>query len=396
MEEQVFILETAYRWKMLGVAYSCMFSYALVFQSIPPLLSWIIEELQISHAQAGLLMSLFALPGIFVAVPAGAISDCFGVKKVAFPSLFLVIAGTLVVVVGNSFLIVCMGRIISGLGAVTLSIVSPQMLSKWFLGRELGVSMGIFNTAMPLGTILSFNAFSIVDKIFGWRFPIFITTLTSIFALLIFLEFFREPSHQINEAKSNTVTSIKGLGFSMWLVGLAWMWFNAAFISFLTFATDFFVGKGYERGFAGFMSSIVMMGALLISPLVGYALHRFGKEELFVGLGGLVLAIFFVLFPSASLDIPMLVVIAITVAFTPPSIFSLPSKVAPKNLGLGFGVLSMCTNIGMLVGPYLAGLARDLTHTYVLSFYLIAFFAVLETLAIVFFYFLRHSHSFNC
>jgi predicted MFS family arabinose efflux permease len=253
--------------------------------------------------------------------------------------------------------------------------------------------MGIFNTAMPLGTILSFNVFSVIGKSFGWRFPIFLTTLISIFALLIFLSFFREPGHKINEAKSNTVTSIRKLELSMWLVGLAWMWFNAAFISFLTFATDFFVGKGYERGFAGFMSSIVMMGALIISPLVGYALHRFGKEELFVGLGGLALAILFVFVPSVSLDIPMLIVIAITVAFTPPSIFSLPSKVTPKNLGLGFGILSLCTNIGVLVGPYFAGLARDLTNEYVLSFYLIASFAALETLTIVVFHLLRRNRS---
>lgn len=390
----MFTLETehaSYRWKILCMTYACMFSFAVVFQSVPPLLVWIIAELQISHAQAGLLMSLFALPGIFIAVPAGALSDRFGVKKIALVSLFLMVAGTIVVGLSESFLVACVGRAVSGVGAITLSIVSPQLLSQWFLGRELEISMGIFNTAMPFGTIISFNGLSVIGKSFGWRFPIFLTTLISIFVLLIFLLLFREPSQQAYFAKRNAALGIRGLGSSMWLVGLAWLWFNAAFISFLTFASDFFVGKGYERGFAGFMSSIVMMGALFISPLVGYGLHRFGREELFIGVGGVALAILFAFIPVTSFDIPMLILIAVTVAFTPPSIFSLPSKVlAPENLGLGFGILSMCTNVGVLVGPYLAGLARDLTKEYVISFYLMAFFAVLEAFTIVIFRLLRH------
>jgi len=381
---------TNYRWKILGMTYICMLSFAIVFQSIPPLLIWIIEELRISDAQAGLLMSLFALPGIFIAIPAGAISDRFGVKKVAIASLFLMIVGTLVVGTGNSFPIICVGRIVSGVGAITLSIVSPQLLSKWFLGRELGISMGVFNTAMPLGTIISFNLLSVVSEGFGWRIPIFLTTLTSIFALLIFLWWFKEPNQQIQVTKGYTATSLKGLGASVWLVGLAWMWFNAAFISFLTFAPKFFVDKGYEKGFASFMSSMVMMGPLLISSLIGYILHRFGKEELFIGTGSAALAILLAFFPSISFYFLMLILIAVVSALTPPPIFSLPSKVVkPENLGLGFGILSMCSDIGVLVGPYLAGLAKDLTNEYVFSFYLMAFFAALETLAIVLFHFLK-------
>jgi len=231
---------------------------------------------------------------------------------------------------------------------------------------------------------------SVVGESLGWRIPIFLTTLISIFALLMFLWWFKEPSQQVHVTKGYTAVSLSGLGAPIWLVGLAWMWFNAAFISFLTFSPKFFVDKGYEKGFASFMSSIVMMGPLLISSLIGYVLHKFGKEELFIGTGGVALAILLTFFPSTSFYFVMLVLIAIVSALTPPPIFSLPSKmVKPENLGLGFGILSMCSNVGVLVGPYLAGLAKDLTNAYVFSFYLMAFFAALETLVIVLFHFLK-------
>jgi hypothetical protein len=51
----------SYRWRILVMTYVCMLSFALVFQSVPPLLTLIRQEFNVSHAQAGLLMSLFAV-----------------------------------------------------------------------------------------------------------------------------------------------------------------------------------------------------------------------------------------------------------------------------------------------------------------------------------------------
>lgn len=367
--------------------YICMLSFALVFQSIPPLLSLIIPEMQISYAQAGLLMSLFALPGIFIAIPGGIIADRFGMKKVGVGSLFLMIAGTFLVGVSNNFLFMCLGRIVSGIGALTLAVVLPQLLSRWFMGKELGVGMGIFNTAMPLGTIISFNLLSIVGKSFGWQATIFLTTIASIFAFLMFLLLFREPPHiEIRKTKGSVFEDITKLGFPIWLIGFAWMWFNAAFISFTTFAKNFLEAKGYELSFASFLSSIVMMGSLTLSPMIGYLLHRFGKEEVFIGVGGVVLAVLVFLVPTSSFLIPLFILIGIFAAFVPAPIYSLPSKIVDsKNLGLGFGILTACLNVGILAGPYVAGLAKDFTGEYYLSFYLMSLFAILQTITIVLF-----------
>jgi hypothetical protein len=50
-----------YRWRILVMTYVCMLSFVLVFQSVPPLLTLIRQEFNVSHAQAGLLMSPFAV-----------------------------------------------------------------------------------------------------------------------------------------------------------------------------------------------------------------------------------------------------------------------------------------------------------------------------------------------
>lgn len=372
------------------MVYAGQISFALVFQSIPPILRLIVSELKITHAQAGLLMSLFALPGIFLAIPSGIASDRFGAKKVGFASLVLMIVGTSLVGLGNSFLLVILGRTVSGIGAISLSIILPQLLSHWFMHRELGLGMGVFNTAMPLGTIISFNVLSIVGTNLGWRTPIFSTTAACVSALLIFLLLFREPAPRSREPRIGVISEVSRTGKPIWLVGLTWMWFNAAFISFLTFAQDFFVAEGYEIASASFLSSIVMMGSLFLSPLIGYLVSKFGKEEMFIAIGGAILAFLMLSVLTAISLIPMLVLIGLFVAFVPAPIFSLPSKIVkPRDLGLAFGILTTCSNIGVLIGPYLGGLARDLTGEYSYSLYLISLFNILQALTILLLYLLR-------
>ena len=329
-------------------------------------------------------MSLFALPGIFVSIPSGIISDRFGMKKVGVASLILMIIGTFFVGISGSFLLVGAGRTVSGIGAITLAIVLPQLVSRWFLHKELGVGMGVFNTAMPLGTITSFNVLSIMGTNLGWRPPIFLTTIASIVALLVFLLLFREPELESRESNISVLLEVSRIGIPVWLVGLAWMWFNAAFISFLTFAQDFFVSKGYEIASASFLSSIVMMGSLFLSPLIGYLLGKFGKEEVYIIIGGTVLASLLFLISTAPSPILMLVLIGVFAAFVPAPIFSLPSKIVkPQHLGLAFGILTTCLNVGVLAGPYLVGFAKDLTGEYTVSFYLMSIFTVLQVFTIL-------------
>ena len=386
--------DSGYRWIILAMTYVCMLSFALVFQSIPPILALIISEFQITGAQAGLLMGLFALPALAIAIPSGFIVDRLGAKTVALSALVIMILGTLILGLNQNLLVAYFGRIISGIGASTLSIVLPQMLSQWFIRRELGLGMGVFNTAMPLGTILSFSFLGNVGKAFGWRTSILLTTFVSVVALFVFLWLFKSPPPtKIREpegesAPKSLLLAIRGVGVPIWIAGVAWLLFNASFIAFLTFAPDFFVFEGYEIGFAGFMTSIVMMGSLILSPVIGFLVYKFRREEPLIGLGGLALAALLFFIPTASSPVPLLILIGLSAAFVPAPIFSLPSKlVKPENLGLSFGILATCANLGTVAGPYLAGLAKDVTASFATSFYFMAFFALLQTITITALYF---------
>jgi predicted MFS family arabinose efflux permease len=377
------------------MVYCCQLAFALVFQSVPPVLRLIVSEFGISYAQSGLLMSLFALPGILLSIPVGLVSDRVGVKKVGLVSLAVMILGTLAFGASGSFPAAAVGRLVSGMGALTLSIVLPPLLSRWFIRGGLGSAMGIFQTGMPLGIIVSFNLLGILGISLGWRFPILATAAFSALALIVFLALYRDPDMTRVEDRISEKPSVSKVGWPVWLVGMAWAWYNAAIISFLTFSQDFLVSRGYAAASASFLSSIVMIGSLVLSLPVGYLANRTRREEVFIIVGGLGIALtIFLIMTTASSPVIMLILLGIFAALVPPPIFSLPARlVNPHNLGLAFGVVTTCLNVGVLAGPYLVGLAKDLTGSYATSLFLMAIFALLQAATITILALLRRGSS---
>lgn len=331
-------------------------------------------------------MSLFALPGIFLTIPAGILSDRYGMKRAGTVALLLMVVGTILVAAGQSFFIIGLGRAISGLGALTLTIVAAQLLTHWFIESDLGKAMGVYNTAMPLGTIIAFNTFGVIGQRLGWRTPIILTVLTSVITLAVFFIGYREPPEQMHVAADTRMwESLRCIGGSIWLIGLSWLWFNAAGIAFLTFGPEFFISRGYSLAFASLIASFFMWGALVMSPIIGLAIDRLFTKEGIIIAGAIFMVLIFLATPvSGSLAVPLMILLGLAAAMVPAPIFALPADIiSPNRLGLGFGIISTCLNIGVVIGPYTVGVSRDISGSFSFGFILMAIFSLLSTAPIV-------------
>ena len=385
------------RWRTLLYVYIFMLAYSFVFQVIPPVLGFIVSSLGISHTQAGSLMSFFALPGIFISIPGGILADLYGPRRVSTAALAIALAGSLLVGLGKSYPLLVTGRLVTGIGAGIIAIVSSQMIARWFTKGDLGTAMGIYNTAMPAGTIFALNVFGRIAALANWRLPVILTALYCLFVLLLF--YFKHPGLPVEEEpplqqKSEPHAkkqSIIKKGGAVWLVAFIWMMYNASAISYLTFAGDYYIKAGYDSGYAGFLSSLFMIGSLLFSPLVGYLTDRVGREEYFIIGGSAVLASLLLLLPRTGLN-PLLLgsIIGLTAAFIPSPVFSLVPKLLPaRQSGLGYGITSTCLNVGVLAGPLLVGLAYDRTLSYLSGFNLMSLFALAAAVIALILYFAR-------
>jgi MFS family permease len=379
----------SYRWVILVIVYLSILAFTLIFQSIPPVLPLIISELHLTYAQSGLLMSLFSLPGLFISLLGGFLSDHYRMRPLAAGCFLLMIGGTVLVALGIDLRILWLGRIIAGIGAITLSIFLPKLLSQWFRERELGLAMGLYNTGVPLGSVICFTLFGRMGELWGWRLPILLTGGYSLIISILFLRFYRSPSSQETESKKpvGIHKSLKEMGLTIWFVGFSWLWFNAAFTSFVTFAPNLFLQKGYTLEQSGLLIGIPLLGSLLFSAPIGYLVDRFRHQEWLIGTGGIVLAVLVFSFNFTSFFFLLVALMGIFSAMIPAPTYSLPPEILkPENVGLGFGVISTCSSIGLFVAPYLVGKANDLTGSNSWSFILISIFFLLMTIFIFFTY----------
>jgi MFS family permease len=376
-----------YRWVILTIVYLSILAFTFIFQSIPPVLPLIIAQLQLTYAQSGLLMSLFALPGLFISLLGGFLSDRYPMRPLGAICFLLMIGGTLLVGLGKDLRILWLGRVIAGIGGLTLSVLLPKLLSQWFQTKGLGLAMGVFNTGVPLGSIICFGLFGSMGSQWGWRLPILLTGVYSILTSILFLRFYQLPSSQKIEylRPSGIYPSLKEMGSRIWWVGLSWLWFNAAFTSFATFAPNLFLQKGYTIEQSGFFIGIPLLGSLFLSPLTGYFVDRFRHQEWFIGIGGIGLSVLALSFNFGSSFLLLVTFMGVFSAMIPAAIYSLPPEILKsENVGLGFGVISTCSSFGLFAAPYIVGKAKDFTDSYSWSFALISLFFLLTMISILF------------
>ena len=385
----------SYRWVILIIVYLSVLAFTFIFQSIPPILPFIHSELNLTYSQSGLLMSLFSLPGIFVSLLGGFLSDRYGIRSLGTGCFLLMIGGTSLVALGMDLHILELGRVVAGVGACTLSVFLPKLLSQWFKGKELGLAMGIYNTGVPLGSVICFGLFGKMGSLWGWRLPILLTGIYLVITFILFFILYRfPPSAEIGENEPLSIyRSLAEMGLPIWFVGLSWLWFNAAFTSFVTFAPNLFLQKNYTIEQSGLLIGIPLLGSLFFSAPIGYLVDRFRHQEWFIGTAGVALAILALFFNFSSSFLLLVILMGIFSAMIPAPIYSLPPEILKiENVGLGFGIISTCSSIGLFVAPYLVGKAKDISGSDGWSFILISLFSLL---IMIFIFLTRRLRNFH-
>lgn len=167
------------------------FVIGMVELIISGILDLIAEDLQVSLAQVGLLITVFALIMAIASPILLVITAKVERKKLTLICLYIFLIGCIITVLSPNFTILFIARIILALSGALLIILclvmAPSLVEEKYRGRAIGfVSMGVSASlvlGVPIGLLLG-NAF-------GWRAPfILITGLTAL--SIIGVHFFME------------------------------------------------------------------------------------------------------------------------------------------------------------------------------------------------------------
>lgn len=126
-------------------------------------------DLKLTDQQVGYMGSVVLLAMGIGALPIAFIADKWSKKKMVTIMSGLWAASTGLFAVASAFPLMLLGRLGVGVGNAAYAPTATSMITSWFPKEQWGRLLGIFNTAMPLGSAIGAFICGALATQIGWR-----------------------------------------------------------------------------------------------------------------------------------------------------------------------------------------------------------------------------------
>jgi cyanate permease len=362
-----------YRWVILTVVWLLYVAFGLVSRSVAPLVTPILEDLNMSYGQMGIVLGSWQLTYIFVAIIAGTIIDKWGVRK----SLFI---GTIIIGLSEALRYFPTGFgsllpvvVIFGIGGPLISIGAPKTIASWFRGKSRGTAVGIYTTGPWIGGLFALAATnSLVMPIAGYSWRLTFVYYGFLVFIIALLWYFLARDVQTDEAAEgesigkvfSSLIKIRNVCLVL-IMGLLSFAIMHGFTNWLPKILESGGMSPTKAGFVASIPIIVGIAAVLVIPrlvpphlrgrlLALLALAVAATLLISVNTSGFPLFVGLVLFGIAG---PSLFPILMLILMDTP-------EVDEKHMGLAGGIFFCVAEIGGFSGPLIMGTLADLTDNF--------------------------------
>jgi len=363
-----------YRWVILALVWLLYSAFGLVNRSIAPLVTPILEDLNMSYSQMGVILGSWQLTYIVVAIIAGTLVDKWGVRKSLFIGTVTIGFSAALRYFPSGFSTLLLVVALFGIGGPLISIGAPKAIASWFRGKGRGTAVGIYTTGPWIGGLFALaatNSFVMPLAGYSWRLTfVYYGSFVLIVALLwCFLARDIKPS-ETTEGKSigkvfGRLMKIRNVRLTL-IMGLLSFAITHGFTNWLPKIIE---SAGMSPATAGFTASIpgvagipAILGIPRLVPsrlrgriLALLALVVVVALLLSVNTNGFLLYVGLTLFGIAGLSLfPIVMLILMD---TP--------EVGEKHMGLAGGIFFSVAEIGGFTGPLIMGILADLTGVFI-------------------------------
>ncbi|HVL59169.1 MAG TPA: MFS transporter, partial [Burkholderiaceae bacterium] len=317
---------------------------------------------------------LYFLPGVVMALPAGAAGRRFGDKRVLMLGLALMVAGGALTSVADSATMLAIGRGSSGIGAVLLNVLMSKMVTDWFAGREIVLAMAIFVNSFPIGIGLALLSLGWLAESAGWALALGVSAAFALAALLLVGTAYRK--HDNDGRPAGSIAAGGRLSRAelalVCIAGAIWGIYNGAFAVMSGFVPTFLAAAGYPVARAGFViaaSTWIVVASIQLGGLAAQHWKR-AWPLMALGIGGWSACLAGLASGFATPE-AMLIGAGLLMGLPVGLIMSLPAQVLrPENRALGMGVFYLWLYVGHGGVPPLAGWVQDATGSQAAPLYL--------------------------
>lgn len=141
----------------------------LLLFATAPMVTWIMKEMALTHADFGLIFSVSMISLLFFRVPWGLIADKIGYLNVFRIALPIIAASAIFRVFSSGYLTLLLSQFFIGLGLAAVLPCLPLIVQEWGAGSGLGFSTGVFVSGFAVGNATALGLTSQLLVIVSWR-----------------------------------------------------------------------------------------------------------------------------------------------------------------------------------------------------------------------------------
>ena len=273
-----------------------------------------------------------------------------------------------------------LGFTIFGCGCEMAGITVSKAIAKWFKGKEMALAMGVEMAIARLGV---FAVLSLSPRLADWMGkddpsvvpPVAFCTALLLIGLIAFIVFtFMDTrlDHQLGvsaegEGEEEFKLSDVGMLFKsrlFWIIALLCVLYYSAIFPFQRFGTNMLqCNLHISETQAADLLRWFPIGALCLTPPLGYFLDRVGRGATMLILGSLLLIcchlIFALVLPatgSQALALTTIIVLGVSFSLVPAALWpSVPKVMDARYLGSAYSLIFWVQNIGLFGIPILFG-----------------------------------------
>jgi predicted MFS family arabinose efflux permease len=352
-----------YAWVILFVTMLAGVTTTINQFKVPPVLPVLMEKFQMDLSSAGLLMSIFAITGLVMALPAGVILQKMGARFSGLVATGSMLLGAVLGALSSSSDLLLFSRLVEGVGMGLIAVVAPAVIASWFPPQKRGLPMGIWATWVSLGSLIIYNLAPALNATGGWHAVWWGGAIFAALAFCCYWLLIRVPPAAGDPGQTG-VASNPGLNLfqalanrNIWLLAFSFGCFTFVVLGVVAtyFPTFLKTERGYSLADASLVTSLKMAMVILMSPVMGRLSDRIGSRRRIILISCLALAAFMLLpFSASGWLIPAsMVILGILAGSVPMATFSAAPEIMgdPRSAGLGMAVVMIGQNLGILVGP---------------------------------------------
>jgi predicted MFS family arabinose efflux permease len=374
-KEKVF---TSYQVFMIAILAILQFTIILDFMVLSPLGALLMEKLNVSPSQFGLVVSAYAFSAGASGLLSAGFADKFDRKKLLlfFYTGFLV--GTVLCAVAPTFHFLLIARIVTGIFGGVIGSISFAIISDLFKMEVRGRVMGFVQMAFAASQILGLPIGLLLANHFGWHAPFWMIAGFGILMGIVIVVYMKPvTAHLLIKSERNPFQHlIKTISESHYL---------RAFLATTLLATGGFMLMPFGSAFGIHNLGLTMdqlpvlygvTGAfsILIGPFAGKLSDKIGKFRMFV-IGSAIGVIMVAIYTNLGITPLWLIIVLNVLLFTGISTRMISSSALmtaipePKDRGAFMSINSSVQQISGGVASAVAGLIVVQTKSGALQHY---------------------------